>query len=671
MANYVLEILDGDRAGEVLSVGDAVLRIGRKSGNDLVLADEKTSGVHCELAPDGGRLVLKDLGSTNGTFLDGKRISEVVLTPGDVITVGRLRVRFAAAGEAAGAPADDAGEFSLRKLDAARLQKRGSPVGLLVLLLVVLGGGGGYWWWMQQGSAAAQGAGGQPRRREALVVENNRLDGATGACEGDLGWDLKAGGMGFRATGDAHTGAGGFSAYREAVDGGGAPGASDAEQGFAILRLEEPIQVFAGRTLTVSAYGRTIGGGLIGVRAVTFAANEDSPFRFVSGAKIVACDGWQRMDAAVTVPDGCDRLQVEVVAVIPDGESEVHVDDVSIIEGGDKNDLKIKLESGLTAFGFGSALAVRSADPQSPATVLALAPGAVPPALQALHDAGQCCLSDLGGALSVTGDEDGYRIAVTEVASLAYVLPADSAAGLMAATAGGGFTSQAAASEFQADRVLFGSFGTRAMLRFDADAAVRGLARDGLYTLSCDAAAAALMVGFRAEKQRAAAEVRGAESAFAEGAPGKALGRLDDLAANWPMDSTELGRAEQLRARILAGQSSTALQLQRDFEQAGFFDTRGGYERVLEGVDQVVALYGEGNVEDLAALQALRQKAAARLLAFDRTTYGAQRARLTALADAFAAAEESALQKIVQDYIARYLPAAEEPGGDEGQDGRD
>ncbi|MEC7724609.1 MAG: FHA domain-containing protein, partial [Planctomycetota bacterium] len=82
MANYVLEILDGDRAGEVLSVGDSVLRIGRKAGNDLVLADEKTSGVHCELTPDAGRLVLKDLGSTNGTFLDGKRIDEVVLTPG-------------------------------------------------------------------------------------------------------------------------------------------------------------------------------------------------------------------------------------------------------------------------------------------------------------------------------------------------------------------------------------------------------------------------------------------------------------------------------------------------------------------------------------------------------------------------------------------------------------
>ena len=105
MANYVLEILDGDRAGEVLPVGDAVMRIGRKSGNDLVLADEKTSGVHCEIAPEGDRLVLKDLGSTNGTFLDGKRVTEVVLTPGDVVTVGRLRVRFGAEGEDAAAVA--------------------------------------------------------------------------------------------------------------------------------------------------------------------------------------------------------------------------------------------------------------------------------------------------------------------------------------------------------------------------------------------------------------------------------------------------------------------------------------------------------------------------------------------------------------------------------------
>ncbi|MEC8653846.1 MAG: FHA domain-containing protein [Planctomycetota bacterium] len=671
MANYVLEILDGDRAGEVLSVGDSVLRIGRKAGNDLVLADEKTSGVHCELTPDAGRLVLKDLGSTNGTFLDGKRIDEVVLTPGDVITVGRLRVRFGAAGEPSAAADDASDEFSLRKLDAARLQKRGSPVGLLLVLLVVLGGGGGYWWWMQQGAPGTQGAGVAPQRRQAMSVAGNRLPDEAGSCESDLGWILKAGGVGFRATGDAHTGSGGFSAYREAAEDGAVSAAGASDAGFAVLKLEEAIQVFAGRTLTVAAHGRTLGAGLVGVRVVAFAANEESPFRFVSGTKLVACDGWQRLEATVTVPDGCDQLRVEAVGILPDAESEAHVDDISVVDGGDANDLKIKLDSGLTAFGFGGALAVRSADPESPATVIGLAPGDVPEALQGLMDAGQCFLSDVGSAVSVAGEQDGYRIEASEVGSLAFVLPADSGAGLMAAAADAGFASKPASSEFRASRVLFGSFGTRALLRFDEDTLVRGLNRDGDYILSCAASKASLVVGFRGARQRAAASVRSAQSAVAEGSPGQALGILDELVAEWPMDSAELGRAQQLRAQVLAGQAASARQLQRDFEQAGFFDTRGGYERVLEGVDEILALYGEANVEDLAALEALREKASARLLAFDRTTYSEQRERLQALAAAFGAVSEAALQKMVEDYISKHLPPVEEAGGDDGQGGRD
>jgi pSer/pThr/pTyr-binding forkhead associated (FHA) protein len=74
MAQFVLEILDGDRAGDVLSLPEGTIRIGRKPGNDLVLADEKTSGVHAEIVFDGGRYVLRDLGSTNGTFLNGDRL---------------------------------------------------------------------------------------------------------------------------------------------------------------------------------------------------------------------------------------------------------------------------------------------------------------------------------------------------------------------------------------------------------------------------------------------------------------------------------------------------------------------------------------------------------------------------------------------------------------------
>ena len=103
-------------------------------------------------------------------------------------------------------------------------------------------------------------------------------------------------------------------------------------------------------------------------------------------------------------------------------------------------------------------------------------------------------------------------------------------------------------------------------------------------------------------------------------------------------------------------------------EEAGFFDTRGGYERVVEGVDQLISLYGEDQVEDLAAQRALRDKAGERLMAFDRTTYKAQRERLQLLADAFAAASEPELEKLVKDYIQKHLPEADEGAAEGGRD---
>ena len=666
MANYVLEILDGDRAGDVLPVGDAVLRIGRKSGNDLVLADEKTSGVHCEIAPEADRLVLKDLGSTNGTFLDGKRITEVVLTPGDVVTVGRLRVKFRAEGDDAAA-ADDAGEFSLRKLDAARLQRKGSPVGLLVVLLLVLGGGGGYWWWMQQGEAGNGSGPRSPRQREALSVSGNLLIGAIGACESEEGWLLRAAGAGFRAARDAHTGSGSFAAYRTDESDGDAGGARSKDD-YAMLTLAEPLQVFAGRTFTVAAHGRTSGAGMIGVRAVCYAANEDMPFRFVSGTELAARDGWGRMETAVTVPDACDRLQLEVVAVLPDDASEAYVDDLAVTEGGAANGVKVKLDSGLSAWGFGAAVALRSADPQNPATVLGLAPGAVPDALRGLHAAGLTALSDVGGAVQLTAEGAAFEVQASGVDGLAYVLPVASGDSLLAAGAKGDFSSMPAVADFSAQQVLFGGFGTRGMLRFDAETQVRGELAGDSYRLVCGAPSAQLVVGFRAERQESGRLVRESREAHAAGRPGDALGLLDEVFSRWPMDSAQLGEAQQLRTQILGEQAAAAQQLAQEFEEAGFFDTRGGYERVVEGVDALIALYGEDHVEGLDAQRALRAKAGERLSDFDRTTFKAQRERLQLLADAFAAASEPELEKLVKDYIEKHLPATEDGAGEGGRD---
>ena len=57
------------------------LRIGRSSGSSLVIVDEYTSTYHAKLTRSGDQWMLTDLDSTNGTKLNGSRISGTVLAP--------------------------------------------------------------------------------------------------------------------------------------------------------------------------------------------------------------------------------------------------------------------------------------------------------------------------------------------------------------------------------------------------------------------------------------------------------------------------------------------------------------------------------------------------------------------------------------------------------------
>jgi hypothetical protein len=64
------------------------LVIGRSVQSDLVLADVPASRRHARLASQGGHLVLTDLGSTNGTLVNGRSVREVAVGAGDEIRIG-------------------------------------------------------------------------------------------------------------------------------------------------------------------------------------------------------------------------------------------------------------------------------------------------------------------------------------------------------------------------------------------------------------------------------------------------------------------------------------------------------------------------------------------------------------------------------------------------------
>ncbi|MFM1872938.1 MAG: hypothetical protein RL398_2360 [Planctomycetota bacterium] len=641
MANYVLEILDGDRAGEVLPVADQPLRIGRKPGNDLVLADEKTSGVHCEIVREGDRHVLRDLGSTNGTFLDGKRVNELVLTPGDVITVGRLRVKFRDRDEAGGGVAASVGDLAVHRLDAARLKKGGGSLGIVAALVLVAAAGGGYFWW--QGQSAGEGAA-SPRIRDPLSVAGNTLPAAVAACEGEEGWSLRVAGVGFQPVGSGHTGRGGFEAVRgEAAD---APG-------FGLATLQEPLKVLSGRTMTVAAHVQTAGGGRFALRATCSSSNEAYPFRFRHGTPVQVADGWQRVEAVVTIPNGCDRLQVELVAVLPQADSLVRVDDVAVLEAGTANGIELDLEdSNQKCFGTGSALAVRSTDVDNPVTLFELQPGDVPADLVPLRDAGYLAFSDVGGKLGVTGDDRSFRIVGDGVAALDLVLPAGSAGDPLAldlqGSPAGSFVSVAAESSFTAAGVLVGSGATRALIRTDGAAEFVGRVGGGVYRLRVAGNAVTLVLGFRSERLSAGDLLRQARAATT---PGAALDTIRKLAATVPHDSGTLAQAQQLRAEVLAAQADEVAALRRDLDEAKFFDTRGGFERVAARAAALEERYGRDNLEDAAAVDALRGAAQERLAALDAEFAAGARTRLEQLGRAFAEQQQAGLAKLVQDYV--------------------
>jgi hypothetical protein len=81
--------------GKRLVVGPAGATIGRSRQCDVMLDDPNISRTHAEIRPRGGSWVLTDLGSTNGSRLNGRRLEgSEVLKPGDEIELGTLRITF-------------------------------------------------------------------------------------------------------------------------------------------------------------------------------------------------------------------------------------------------------------------------------------------------------------------------------------------------------------------------------------------------------------------------------------------------------------------------------------------------------------------------------------------------------------------------------------------------
>ncbi|HVU53256.1 MAG TPA: sigma 54-interacting transcriptional regulator [Polyangia bacterium] len=116
-----LTVVAGPDAGLAREFEAPVIRVGARRGADLVLSDGKVSRTHFEIRLDPQGYRLRDLESTNGTFVSGLRVADVYVPPGASIYVGDSRVRFD--------PLDDSVEVALSSAD-----RFGDMVGRSVLM---------------------------------------------------------------------------------------------------------------------------------------------------------------------------------------------------------------------------------------------------------------------------------------------------------------------------------------------------------------------------------------------------------------------------------------------------------------------------------------------------------------------------------------------------------
>ncbi len=89
-----LVVRNGSQAGTALSLAARITRLGRHSDSEISLDDITVSRRHAEIERTDGGYTVRDAGSLNGTYVNQKRIDEVLLHHGDELQVGKFRLVF-------------------------------------------------------------------------------------------------------------------------------------------------------------------------------------------------------------------------------------------------------------------------------------------------------------------------------------------------------------------------------------------------------------------------------------------------------------------------------------------------------------------------------------------------------------------------------------------------
>lgn len=117
MHSITIRVLEGMEQGKIYARLPLPVSVGREEENSIQLNDDRISRFHAKIQYHSGRVILTDLGSTNGTRVNGHPIQTRILQAGDVISIGRCQLllseRFA----------DDDDESTRDQIQGTKYQK--------------------------------------------------------------------------------------------------------------------------------------------------------------------------------------------------------------------------------------------------------------------------------------------------------------------------------------------------------------------------------------------------------------------------------------------------------------------------------------------------------------------------------------------------------------------
>lgn len=89
-----LTVVEGDRPGRTFEITNEYTHLGRVTNNEITLTYPEISSRHCMFITSGSDVIVRDLNSSNGTFVNGVHITEVILQLGDLIQIGPVVLKF-------------------------------------------------------------------------------------------------------------------------------------------------------------------------------------------------------------------------------------------------------------------------------------------------------------------------------------------------------------------------------------------------------------------------------------------------------------------------------------------------------------------------------------------------------------------------------------------------